>query len=96
MAQADRASAGWQADEEEVKVSPVPKTLRDHVRDFERNLVAQTLQRNNGDRRKTAEALGVSERGLEKILNRHHMLRRRFTRPLPIMPPATKKNQEKT
>lgn len=60
------------------------KTLRDLVRDYERSMVVQTLVRNNGNQVKTASALGITRRTLQKILERHHLLKRRYTKPLPI------------
>lgn len=53
------------------------KTLRILLREYERLLVEKTLDRNLRDRRRTAEALGITLRGLEKILARHGMSRRR-------------------
>lgn len=53
------------------------KTLRILVREYERLIVTQTLSRNGDNRRRTAEALGISLRGLEKILARHGLSARR-------------------
>jgi DNA-binding NtrC family response regulator len=61
--------------------------LRDLLHAYERTIVVTTLNRNDGDREKTCEALGITQRGLQKIMRRHHLLKRRFTQVLPI-PPA--------
>lgn len=66
------------------------KTLRDLMREHERTIVIQTIAQNQGNRKLAAEALGITSRALEKILGRHHMLRRRYTKALPI----TKKSLE--
>jgi DNA-binding NtrC family response regulator len=47
-------------------------------------IVQQTLQRNGGDKRRTAIALGVTRRGLDKLLGRHRLTKPRFTRAIPI------------
>lgn len=54
------------------------------MREHERSIVTQTLFRNGGNRKLTAQGLGITVRALEKILERHHILPRRFTKPLPI------------
>jgi DNA-binding NtrC family response regulator len=60
--------------------------LKKLLRDYEKTIVVQTLARNNGDRAVAAQALGITKRALEKMLERHHLARRRFTRKLPIPP----------
>jgi DNA-binding NtrC family response regulator len=66
------------------------------MRDYERNIVAQTILRNGGNRDLAANALGITRRALDKILERHHMLiRRRFTRALPITKVTPSDDEEK-
>ncbi len=60
------------------------KTLAQLKHEFEKMVVLQTLKANKDDRDKTAEALGITGRALDKILSRHHISKRRFTKPLPI------------
>jgi DNA-binding NtrC family response regulator len=60
------------------------KSLAQLKHEFERMIVERTLKQNNDDREKTAVALGITGRTLDKILRRHHISKRRFTKPLPI------------
>jgi DNA-binding NtrC family response regulator len=60
------------------------KSLRELVAAYERMVVSQTLLRNGGDKGKTAVALGVTRRGLDKLLIRHRLTKPRYTRPIPI------------
>lgn len=60
------------------------KPLWQLKRDFELMIVLETLKQNDNDREKVAKLLDITRRGLDKILDRHHMLKRRWTRPLPI------------
>jgi transcriptional regulator with PAS, ATPase and Fis domain len=60
------------------------KTLFDLVREYERHLVTETLKRNGSDKRKTADALGISVRTLDRVLLRHHLIKPSFASPLPI------------
>jgi DNA-binding NtrC family response regulator len=66
------------------------KTLRDLVREYERDLVLRTLARNGQDRERARLALGLSPRGFAKVLERHHISAKRYTRRLPI-PPVSRK-----
>lgn len=68
------------------------KTLKQLMREHERVIVTQTLARNGGSYDRTAQVLGVTRRALDKILERHRLSKRRFTKPLPI--PAQGKNKE--
>lgn len=63
------------------------KTLRELMSVYERTIIQSTLARNNGNRDTTAEVLGITRRALEKILKRHHLVRSRYSKPLPIPPP---------
>lgn len=60
------------------------KSLRQLLREYERVIVERTVVANGGDKDLTAMALGVSKRALYKILERHGLLRPRYTRLLPI------------
>jgi DNA-binding NtrC family response regulator len=62
------------------------KTYQELMLDYERTIITTTLARNNGDRQVAASVLGITRRTLEKILKRHHLVRSRFTKPLPIPP----------
>lgn len=62
------------------------KTLKSLMRDHERLIVTKTLERNGGDQQKASEALGITKRALQKILERHGLVKRRFTKPLKIQP----------
>ena len=60
---------------EDVHFSPrvryrVPRGLRHASRDFERQLVEDTLARNGGNRTRTAQSLGMSRQGLYRKLKR--------------------------
>ena len=66
------------------------KTLAQLKHEFEKMVVERTLKANENDREKTAAALGITGRALDKILRRHHISKRRFTKPLPIPTPAGK------
>lgn len=68
------------------------KPLRQLMRDYERQIVVQTLARNGGNYDTTASALGITRRALEKVLERHGLTKRRFTKPLPIPVKETKKH----
>lgn len=70
------------------------KTLKDLKRDYERGVVTTTLAKNGGDHHKTSQALGITKRALEKILVRHHLLKRRFTKQLPIPPVSMSPEQD--
>jgi DNA-binding NtrC family response regulator len=63
------------------------KTLRDLMRAYERTIVVTALNRNGGNREVTATVLGITRRALDKILERHHLVKKRYTQVLPI-PPA--------
>jgi transcriptional regulator with GAF, ATPase, and Fis domain len=60
------------------------KTLKSLMREHERLIVTKTLERNGGNQQLAANALGITMRGLQKILERHHLVKRRFTKPLPF------------
>ena len=60
------------------------KRLSDLVAAYERMIVERTLDANGRNRRKTAEALGITLRGLEKLLARHGLARIRYARRLPF------------
>ena len=60
------------------------KTLPQLLRDYEKQIVSQTLSRNAGNYDTTAAVLGVTRRALDKILARHGISKRRFTKLLPI------------
>lgn len=60
------------------------KTLKEHLRDHEKYIVKKTLEAHGGDKESVARVLGVSVRALNKILERHGLVRSRFARPLPI------------
>lgn len=62
------------------------KTLHELLSEYERTIVKTTLSRNGGNRDVSAAALGVTRRALDKILKRHHLVRSRYTKPLPIPP----------
>ena len=47
-------------------------------------IVERTLEANGRNRRKTALALGITQRGLEKVLARHGLARIRYARRLPF------------
>jgi Bacterial regulatory protein, Fis family len=70
------------------------KTLRDLKRDYERNVVTETLKRYGWDRDQTAKILGITSRALDKILERHHLVKRRYTQPIP-MPQDVEQSQRK-
>jgi DNA-binding NtrC family response regulator len=70
------------------------KTLRDLKRDFERTVVMTTLTRYEGDRDMTAKVLGITSRALDKILERHHLVKKRYTQPIP-MPEGLEQPQKK-
>ena len=59
-------------------------TLRELMMRHERQIVIDTLARHQGDRVLTAKALGVGRRTLDKLLERHHLAKRRYARVLPI------------
>ena len=63
------------------------KTLRELMHDHEREIVIRTMRANQGNYDLTAAALGVTRRALDKILLRHHLGKRRYTRALPIARP---------
>ena len=71
------------------------KTLRDLKRDFERTVIMTTLERHDGDRDLTAKVLGITRRAFDKILERHHLVKRRYTLPIPMPqePQQTKKQE---
>lgn len=60
------------------------KTLRELLNDYRLNIVRATLARNDGDRDRAAAVLGISRRALDKILKKHHLVRSRYTKALPI------------
>ena len=60
------------------------------LRDYEKHIVIVTLRANASDKTLTANALQISRRALDKILERHRLARPRYARPLPI--PPLKKN----
>lgn len=72
----------------EARATPGPfrmgKDLAALLRDYERMIVERTLNANGRNRRKTALALGLSLRGLEKLLARHGLARVRYARRLPF------------
>jgi DNA-binding NtrC family response regulator len=73
------------------------KTLRDLKRDFERTVVMTTLTRHAGDRDLTAKVLGITRRALDKILERHHLVKRRYTLAIPMPQEAEQpEKQEET
>lgn len=59
------------------------KTLRELMFEHERTILVATLKQNGNDRSLAAKALGITLRALEKALLRHHLVKRRYTRPLP-------------
>ena len=60
------------------------KTLRELMHAHEREIVTRTMLANRGDYDLTASALGITRRALDKILLRHHLAKRRYTKALPI------------
>ncbi len=64
------------------------KPLKVLLFEYEREIVTRTLRASNGSRDVAASALGITRRGLEKILERHHLVSRRYTKILPIPPEA--------
>ena len=58
------------------------------MRAHERTIILKTLEVNKGNRRRSAEVLGITQRALEKILERHHLVKHRYSQVLPI-PPAS-------
>lgn len=60
------------------------KGLRQLLRQYERDIVVTTLKKHGGDKAKTAKALQISRRTLDKIMERHRLGARRYARPLPI------------
>jgi len=60
------------------------KTLRELLRAYERDIVLKTMHANRGNYDLTAAALGITRRALDKILLRHHLAKRRYTKALPI------------
>lgn len=59
-------------------------TLKKLLSDYEKLVVTRTLQANAGDKEKAARALGITARALNRILERHGLVRPRFVRALPI------------
>ena len=68
------------------------KSLRDLKFDFERTVVLKTLEQNSFDRRRTAKALQITLRALDKIFDRHHLVKRRFSKMLPLPPASEDEN----
>jgi transcriptional regulator with GAF, ATPase, and Fis domain len=66
------------------EVSSGPKTLKNLMREHERLIVIKTMERNGGNQQLSADALGITKRALQKILERQRLVKRRFTKPLPI------------
>jgi transcriptional regulator with GAF, ATPase, and Fis domain len=66
------------------EVSSGPKTLKNLMREHERLIVVKTMERNGGNQQLSANALGITKRALQKILERQRLVKRRFTKPLPI------------
>ncbi len=62
------------------------KGLKELLADYEKTIVSQTLARNGGDKARTAVALQISRRALDKMVARHRLCKPRFTRALPIQP----------
>lgn len=60
------------------------KNLLQLVTEYERMIVERTLIANGRNRKKTAQALGITQRGLEKLLARHGLARIRYARRLPF------------
>lgn len=60
------------------------KGLRDLLREYERMIIMRTLAANGNDKAKTASALRMTRRALDKALERHRLVKRRYARPLPI------------
>lgn len=69
------------------------KSLPELMRAYERQIVVSTLARNNGNYDMTAAALGITRRALDKVLARHSISKRRFTRVLPIPSPPSKETK---
>ncbi len=58
-----------------------------------------TLSKHGGDRDETAKVLGITRRALDKILERHRLVKRRYTQIIPIpmlenLEPQQKKETE--
>jgi psp operon transcriptional activator len=51
-----------------------PFSLHDRVRDFERELLARSYERNRHSQRKTAEFLGISYHQLRRYLKKHKLV----------------------
>jgi transcriptional regulator with GAF, ATPase, and Fis domain len=49
------------------------KSLRELKREYERQVVSLTLAQNGGSQRRSAAALGMSQRGLQKAIARHSL-----------------------
>lgn len=60
------------------------KSLKELVSEYEKMIVSKTLTANGFDRDQTAKALRIGRRTLDKILERHRLVRPRFARALPI------------
>lgn len=69
-------------------------SLKELMRAYEKSIVTQTLRANKGDKALTARALDISPRFLNKILERHGLIRPRFVRPLPIPVARTDDDRE--
>jgi DNA-binding NtrC family response regulator len=62
------------------------KHLHDLVREFKKSVVTATLRRNGGNRKLTAEGLGISMRALEDLLAKFGVSKRRYAKKIPIPP----------
>jgi len=60
------------------------KGLAQLLRDYEKHVVYTTLKANAMDKAKTAHALQITRRALDKMLERHRLVAPRYAKPLPI------------
>lgn len=66
------------------------KGLLKLLRDYEKHVVFTTLKANGMDKAKTAVALQITRRALDKMLERHRLVPPRYAKPLPIPPNRSK------
>jgi DNA-binding NtrC family response regulator len=78
------------------EISTGPKTLKALMREYERMIVIKTMERNAGSQALSASALGITKRALQKILERQHLVKRRFTKALSISKSLSKASIKKT
>ena len=67
------------------------KGLQQLLREYEKHVVFSTLKANGMDKAKTALALQITRRALDKMLERHRLVAPRYAKALPI-PPIPREN----